>query len=270
MSNKRLSICGNLILARVLCAVSVQPRGPVRLRNYSVSGNEMPDCCIWQACRATSAAPTFFTPILINNQQYVDGALGYNNPIMPLMDEVSRIWGDKHSNGVILSIGTGVPRLGTVGEGATLAKTLKEMATDTQTVANEFRNEIISKYGPDQQLYFRFNVERGLEELGLEDCQPRHQAQIQTATNLYLEGIADQIEICARRIYCPIGKQDYDELEDVLRDLDPTKPIEYISTLPTYLGRDPDFQGQDEILSQMRQTLEFQPRVALQGLGGVG
>jgi predicted acylesterase/phospholipase RssA len=165
----------------------------------------MPDCSIWQACRATSAAPTFFPSVTIDSQQYVDGALGYNNPIRPLLDEAFRIWGDKRAIGCIVSIGTGVPRLGIVGEGATLAKTLKEMATDAQTVANEFKNEMTSRYGPDQQVYFRFNVERGLEVLGLEECQPRHQAQIQTATNFYLEEAADRIEICARNIFSPKG-----------------------------------------------------------------
>lgn len=130
----------------------------------------MSDCYIWQACRATSAAPTFFPSVTIDGQQYVDGALGYNNPIRPMLDEASHIWGGKRPIGCIMSVGTGLPRLGTVGEGVTLAKTLKEMATDTQTVANEFKNEMIAQFGPDQQVYFRFNVERGLETLGLEDC----------------------------------------------------------------------------------------------------
>jgi predicted acylesterase/phospholipase RssA len=70
-----------------------QPERAVRLRNYNVPENTMPDCYIWQACRATSAAPTFFPSITIADQKYVDGALGYNNPIRPLLAEAHQLLG---------------------------------------------------------------------------------------------------------------------------------------------------------------------------------
>jgi predicted acylesterase/phospholipase RssA len=154
----------------------------------------MLDCYIWQACRATSAAPTFFPSVTIVYQKYVDGALGYNNPIRPLLAEAHQLWGEKRPIGCIISIGTGVPRLGNFGQRASLVKTLKEIATDTQTVANEMKTEMISRYGSDQQVFLRFNVDRGLGALGLEECQPRHRAQMHTATNLYLDENADRLE----------------------------------------------------------------------------
>ncbi len=41
---------------------------------------------IWQACRATSAATTFFDPIAIGpfDEEFVDDALGANNPVYAL------------------------------------------------------------------------------------------------------------------------------------------------------------------------------------------
>jgi patatin-like phospholipase/acyl hydrolase len=68
-----------------VCAVQGVNADAVVIRSYrSGSGeyDELYDICkIWEAARATSAASTFFEPIRIGNQRYVDGALKYNNPI---------------------------------------------------------------------------------------------------------------------------------------------------------------------------------------------
>ncbi|OBT85481.1 hypothetical protein VE02_06195 [Pseudogymnoascus sp. 03VT05] len=47
------------------------------------------ECKVWEACRATSAAPTFFDPVQIGpyKQSFIDGGLGYNNPIFKVYDE---------------------------------------------------------------------------------------------------------------------------------------------------------------------------------------
>jgi len=68
-----------------VCAVQSINTDAVVIRSYR-SGSEEYDelydiCKIWEAARATSAASTFFEPIRIGNQRYVDGALRYNNPI---------------------------------------------------------------------------------------------------------------------------------------------------------------------------------------------
>ena len=46
---------------------------------------------IWEAARATSAAPAYFNPITIGGHDYTDGGLGYNNPTSMAWDEVKRI-----------------------------------------------------------------------------------------------------------------------------------------------------------------------------------
>jgi patatin-like phospholipase/acyl hydrolase len=40
------------------------------------------DCMIWQAARATCAAPTYFRRMKIGKWEYVDGGLGFNNPTL--------------------------------------------------------------------------------------------------------------------------------------------------------------------------------------------
>src|ERR1700738_2801164 len=68
---------------------------PSRLRTYlSKQDHPTRDCTIWQAGRATSAAPTFFDPVTFGVPpiRYVDAGLGYNNPSREALGEALRIW----------------------------------------------------------------------------------------------------------------------------------------------------------------------------------
>ena len=58
-------------------------RGPVILRSYKNKreGSELPSIKLWQAARATSAAPSYFEPIKVGEYRLVDGGLGANNPL---------------------------------------------------------------------------------------------------------------------------------------------------------------------------------------------
>lgn len=76
-----------------VCAAQGINADTVVIRSYESGSGEYDDlydiCRIWEAARATSAASTFFDPIQIGYQKYVDGALRYNNPIEKA-DEESR------------------------------------------------------------------------------------------------------------------------------------------------------------------------------------
>ena len=67
---------------------SEKPRRPFRFRSYHSHWIALDDVAIWQACRATSAAPMYSPPVMIGNPpiSYVDGGLGYNNPIGALLN----------------------------------------------------------------------------------------------------------------------------------------------------------------------------------------
>jgi patatin-like phospholipase/acyl hydrolase len=58
-------------------------REPVLFRSYRnpLDKNEFPDIKIWEAARATSAAPTVFDPITVDNTTFLDGGIHANNPI---------------------------------------------------------------------------------------------------------------------------------------------------------------------------------------------
>jgi patatin-like phospholipase/acyl hydrolase len=48
-------------------------------------------CLIWQAARATSAAPSYFNSIRIGQTEYMDGGFGLNNPANKVFYEVSQV-----------------------------------------------------------------------------------------------------------------------------------------------------------------------------------
>lgn len=159
----------------------------------------MDDCAIWQACRATSAAPTFFPPIEIGRPPvaFVDGGLGYNNPIRALMEEASHLWPNEKI-GCVVSVGTGVPASNDIGRRIKpLLQTLKNMSLDTQKVAREFEADMRSRY-EGQNLYFRFNVQHGLEKVGLEEWN--HLDTVKVATQDYLNEQWCKVDLCASQI----------------------------------------------------------------------
>ncbi|KAF8854495.1 FabD/lysophospholipase-like protein [Acephala macrosclerotiorum] len=153
----------------------VNPEMPNPMRRY---------CKIWEAARATSAASTFFEPIAIgpNGQTYVDGALGFNNPIRLLDRESRDLWPD--DDRVFLSIGTGSAPGGSLeGNLLTLATRLNEILVETEKTAEGFLKDNQALAAAHR--YYRFNVYHGLGHIGLEEYKARQQIYAATAT--YLE-----------------------------------------------------------------------------------
>jgi predicted acylesterase/phospholipase RssA len=152
--------------------------GPALFRTYPVRGNENPNCLIWEAARATTAAPTFFKSINICgpdgiSEEFTDGGLKWNNPVKVLIEEGARVFGNERRVACVVSIGTGhrsaiglrdadwyqalLPR--------NVIGLLKELATDCEEKASECEKQ----YGHLPGLYYRFNVEHGLENVSLAD-----------------------------------------------------------------------------------------------------
>src|SRR5947209_2389498 len=91
---------------------------PRRFRTYPVRALASANCEIWEAARATSAAPTFFKRIAISDgggakEEFIDGGLGCNNPVIQVLEEARDVFGNDRAVGCLVSIGTGHP--GTIG-----------------------------------------------------------------------------------------------------------------------------------------------------------
>ena len=190
-----------------ICATSKETADTVCLTSYRSPRSDHSDLLnstrIWEACRATSAATTFFDPIAIGpfDEEFVDGALGANNPVYALWNQAQDVWGDRLRGSLhcVVSIGTGVPALKPVRDDVFgIWATLKELATETEKTAEQFRRD---KSDLDNEgRYYRFNVDRGLEEVGLEESKKKN--EIAAATRRYVESQAvfKQMNACANAI----------------------------------------------------------------------
>ncbi|CAE7168497.1 unnamed protein product [Rhizoctonia solani] len=161
-----------------VCALSrdnMEAKLPVHFRTYDSTWNPMPNCKIWEAARATSAAPTYFKSITINDEgiplTFVDGGLAVNNPTARVLLEAKHVFPD-HPVSCILSIGTGQAKTINMSKPSAasklipdlqLADAVKKMATDCEKVADELAGRFIRYPG----LYFRFNVDQGMQDIGL-------------------------------------------------------------------------------------------------------
>jgi hypothetical protein len=160
---------------------------------------------IWEAARATSAATSFFNPITIGTEGFVDGATGANNPINELWTEAYDVWnngpGWKLEDNIrcIVSIGTGIPTLKAFQDSPVdVAKTLVSIALDTENVAETFQRHHSALFQENRA--FRFNVVRGLEDIGLEEASK--QGHILAVTRRYFqsEDVFGRLEKCSQAI----------------------------------------------------------------------
>lgn len=160
---------------------------------------------IWEAARATSAASGFFDPISIgkHGQEYVDAGLGCNNPVQEVWTEAQDIWSPKEGDLATLvkcfiSIGTGNPGTSPIEDSAfkMFTKTLREIATETEKTAEAFEKSHRNLLS--QKRYFRFNVDQGLQTVGLEEY--KKEKEIVSATTLYMESqhMALQVQSCSQ------------------------------------------------------------------------
>jgi hypothetical protein len=160
---------------------------------------------VWEAARATAAATSFFDPIEIGGEHFVDGATPANNPINEMWSEAfdtfkdSDDWRLEDNILCLVSVGTGMPSIKPFRNGLTeIADALLAIATDTEKRAEDFHKHhtIMAK----RQQYFRFNVLRGLEGVGLEDVAKKEVILSCTRKYLQTESVFNALEECSERL----------------------------------------------------------------------
>lgn len=159
---------------------------------------------IWEACRATSAASSFFDPIAVGRfgEEFIDGATGANNPVREVWDQAQLAWGPEPLEGQVkclISIGTGVPSLKPFKDDVLhIGKTLVAMATETAQTAEKFRRE--RALLDDTGRYYRFNVVHGLEDIGLEESKKVKEMAAATRRYISSQDVYKQMQACAGSI----------------------------------------------------------------------
>jgi hypothetical protein len=192
---------------RFVCATSKETSETVCLTSYRTPrGNNdlLNSVKIWEVCRATSAASSFFDPIAIGRfgEEFVDGATGANNPVRDVWDQAQLVWGPEPLEGKIkclVSIGTGVPSLKPFKDDVMhIGATLVAIATETEQTAERFRREktLLDSTGR----YYRFNVVRGLEDIGLEESKKVKEMAGATRKYIGSQDVYKQMQACAGNI----------------------------------------------------------------------
>lgn len=179
------------------------PDAPFWLTIYNVGAEKLR---IWEATRATSAAPFFFKALIadvldetrttMTRTSFKDGGIRQNNPSVTAYTEFLSLYGDQRRPALLLSIGTGVPSKENDGFGETWPGPLghiplvKKMA-ETFAV---FKNMLV-KYTQGEQShqgmvleakgqhtwYKRLNVDKGLQNMKLDNWV--NSEEVQTTTD---------------------------------------------------------------------------------------
>lgn len=188
-----------------ICTVDQNTKSIVRLRSYALSDESNISASICQAALATSAATTFFEPVRIGNRKFADGGLGANNPVNEVEGEAANIWcsesGDlKPLVKCFLSIGTGNPGIKAFEESLVkfLGKTVVDIATETEETEKRFIAKWRKHYSENR--YFRFNVDQGLQSIGLDEY--KQQGAMESATERYLVNQAqkNRVQHCIKNL----------------------------------------------------------------------
>jgi hypothetical protein len=184
-----------------VCAVTSANIGsPTLFRTYNVPRGESYNCKIWEAARATSAAPTFFKPIKIGRENaeetFIDAALGCNNPVRQVLGEVELAFPGAPI-ACVVSIGTG--QRSTIGlpKADAFQKwlptkvigVLQKLAVDSETTAEDLQKRFENVPG----VYFRLNVEHGMQGITLEEWNKL--GEVTTHTRKYLEKVKVSKEV---------------------------------------------------------------------------
>lgn len=191
-----------------MTATSKETGGNVCFTSYrTMRSSHLYDCTkIWEACRATAATMTFFDPIAIGpfGEQFVDGALGMNNPVGEVWNQAQDVWGcPLHSKlRCMVSIGTGVPHEIEIKDDVFgMISTLKRLVTETELSAERFRRDKIDLV--EDGRYYRFNVPRGLEDVGLDDSKKRSEVIRATSRYATSQAVSAQLNACGRMLLGP-------------------------------------------------------------------
>jgi len=161
--------------------------------------SKCPQSCkyrLWEALRASTAAPGFFEEFKLGNDIHQDGGLLTNNPCGIAVHEARLLWPDEPFQ-CIVSVGTGKYK-GRSGPSTVEFSSLREKllkvvasATDTETV-----DTVLSDVLP-KSVYFRFNPNMSAD-IPMDEGRIEMLEQIQFDARRHLEKADDSLKKCAR------------------------------------------------------------------------
>lgn len=190
-------------------ALNMNAKIPVLLRTYQSRHEVHLDCKIWEAARATSAAPNFFKHIEIGRgQPFVDGGLGCNNPSRLVLDEAKSLFGARQI-GCLVSIGTGQAETISIKPGlfqrispGDIIDTLKAIATDCEATHENMSG--LFTYSPNT--YFRLNVEQGMQKIDVSEWEKLSNVEAHTTQYMKRREVDEKLSLLVNAIRVPRGQ----------------------------------------------------------------
>lgn len=188
---------------------------PVLFRTYP-SREIHVDCKIWEAARATSAAPTFFKRIEIGRgQPYIDGGLGRNNPSRLVLDEAKGVFGTRPI-GCLVSIGTGQGKIISVKKPGIFQRmvptgvidALKEIVTDCEAT----HETMLGLFANSPNTYFRLNVEHGMQEIQLSEWERLSKVEAHTIQYMKKKEVDEKLALLVNVIRVPRAQLTIEQL----------------------------------------------------------
>ncbi|KAJ7886246.1 FabD/lysophospholipase-like protein [Mycena olivaceomarginata] len=253
---------------------------PVLLRTYSTPDYPATDCTIWQAGRATSAAPTFFKQIQIGRpgleEAFLDGGMGHNNPTAALLLEAKVLFPDKQI-ACVISLGTGQPHTINIPKPSLLnrfipldvVKAIQKIATDCE----KEHQSLAHRFDGVEKLYFRFNVERGMQDIQLNQWEKLGDVAANTRQYIQSQPVVKQLADAVTSLSEKIGRVSTTSLTAAAA-LDGVKQSEAALALVRCPPSSQIFQGRQDILAKMTEyfskDIGTRHIYVLHGLGGSG
>lgn len=155
-----------------------------RFRTYHTRSNNTPNCTILEAARAAIASPSLFKPVRLADMDFIDASVNYANPIKEAMQEAQYACGIEKEVACIVSIGTGKGELESMKASLRFNNSipaLSKISLDSERTHTELESRF-----QNLGIYFRFNVERGLETLAFQEW--KYSSAIRTHVNAYIDG----------------------------------------------------------------------------------
>lgn len=147
---------------------------------------------LWEAARATSAAPLYFNQMKVSDSSltFSDGGMLRNNPIDTVYHEARQIWPTRDI-GIVVSIGTGIVETSGLKNRfrSMLDVTIKALV-DAQNQAQDFERSTDGQNLISIDRYFRFNVDQGLQQIRMDDASDKTLAELRGHTERYLRSVS--------------------------------------------------------------------------------
>ncbi|KEP45608.1 kinesin light chain, partial [Rhizoctonia solani 123E] len=250
---------------------------PVIFRSYKATTNPGPSCTIWEALYATMAHPDLFKSIEIGDsavrQSFVGGELGCGNPISHVLAEVKRIYPGRYVS-CILSLGAGHAR--TIHIPNTIPSYLmprtqdvivmKDMATDNERVAEE----MAARFQSTNEVYFRFNVDQGMQEMEAGDWERLEEVVAHTTAHLHKAEESQRLDLMIQVAMARQASVPTRHIDGEISNYMAGKPIVFNrcpAPTPVYTGRHDE--AHQVVKCLLGGTCERRVCV-IHGLGGVG